>query len=146
MFTSNSRKPASPRIASSATLALNSAVNRLRVFMLDRPFRWKTHLMPLSRKPAPPHRSERAKQARLTDVLTRIVNSHPNSQIGDLLRLGSTSTSSSSTPWPEDTVLLCTYHSQILSDEHVVASKSRCIGQDILLVDFSRGDDQLIIE
>ncbi|WP_218152346.1 Hint domain-containing protein, partial [Paracoccus pantotrophus] len=31
------------------------AVNRLRVFMLDRPFHRSIHLMPLSQKPAPPH-------------------------------------------------------------------------------------------
>src|SRR5690606_35979528 len=40
-------------------LALNSAVNRLRVFMLDRPFDRAIHLMPLSQKPAPPQSPSR---------------------------------------------------------------------------------------
>jgi len=37
-----------------ATFALNSAVNRLRVFMMDRPSRRQIHLKPLSHKPGPP--------------------------------------------------------------------------------------------
>ncbi|MGB6970364.1 MAG: hypothetical protein WBD76_14045, partial [Methyloceanibacter sp.] len=41
-------------IASSATLALNSAENRLRVFMVDHPFRHRIHLNHLSQKPGPP--------------------------------------------------------------------------------------------
>src|SRR5690606_38224893 len=53
-FVASSEIVRSPRMASSATLALNSAVNRLRVFMLDRPFHRAIHLMPLSQKPAPP--------------------------------------------------------------------------------------------
>jgi hypothetical protein len=41
-------------MASSATLALNSAVNRLRVLMVDRPLRHQIHLSRLSQKPGPP--------------------------------------------------------------------------------------------
>jgi hypothetical protein len=41
-------------IASSATLALNSAVNRLRVLMVDHPLRQQIHLNRLSQKPGPP--------------------------------------------------------------------------------------------
>ena len=37
-----------------ATLALNSAENRLCVFMMGRPSHRSIHLMPLSQKPAPP--------------------------------------------------------------------------------------------
>ena len=43
-----------PLIASKATFALNSALNRLLVLMLDRPSRRRTHLKPLSQKPGPP--------------------------------------------------------------------------------------------
>src|SRR5450432_2134510 len=43
-----------PWIASSATLALNSAVNRLRVLMVDHPLRHQIHLNRLSQKPGPP--------------------------------------------------------------------------------------------
>jgi hypothetical protein len=42
-------------MASSATLALNSAVNRLRVLMVDHPLRQQIHLNRLSHKPGPPH-------------------------------------------------------------------------------------------
>ena len=45
---------ATPPTLDSGALALNSAVNRLRVFILDRPFHRAIHLMPLSQKPAPP--------------------------------------------------------------------------------------------
>src|SRR5262245_5328638 len=38
----------SPRIASRATFALNSAVNRLRVVIVDRPFHVSIHLSHLS--------------------------------------------------------------------------------------------------
>jgi hypothetical protein len=41
-------------MASSATLALNSAVNCLRVLMGDRPLRHQIHLSRLSQKPGPP--------------------------------------------------------------------------------------------
>jgi hypothetical protein len=40
-------------MASSATLALNSAVKRLRVFMSDGPSRRWTHFSSLSQEPAP---------------------------------------------------------------------------------------------
>jgi hypothetical protein len=43
-----------PWIASSATLALNSAVNRLRVLMVDDPLRQQIHLNRLFQKPGPP--------------------------------------------------------------------------------------------
>src|ERR1039457_3024287 len=43
-----------PLIASSATLALNSAENRLRVLMVDRPLRRQIHLNRLSQEVGPP--------------------------------------------------------------------------------------------
>lgn len=44
----------SPRIFSHATLALNSAKNRLHVLIVDRLFLRSIHLVPVSRKPGPP--------------------------------------------------------------------------------------------
>jgi len=41
-------------VASSATLALNSAENRLRVFIVNRLSHQSIHLKPLSQKPEPP--------------------------------------------------------------------------------------------
>ena len=43
-----------PLIASSATLALNSAENRLRVLMVDRPLHRRIHLSRLSQEVGPP--------------------------------------------------------------------------------------------
>src|ERR1035437_7700480 len=52
-----------PLIASSATLALNSAENRLRVLMVDRPLRRQIHLNRLSQEVGPPLTPKRSRRA-----------------------------------------------------------------------------------
>lgn len=67
-------------IASSATLALNSAENRLRVFMLDRPSHRAIHLMPCLRNRAPPQPSLREGSCSNNWIPTRQLLAKPNSE------------------------------------------------------------------